>query len=111
MSTDKIGSDQWQRLYGFLQRHEEKCRRFVEAFHRTLRTGTQWRELPDAFGKWTSVFKRYARGEEKSVWADMFKQVAQDPDMAVAMPDSTAVRAYICAAGGTKEGGASEKST
>ena len=32
---------------------------------------------------------------------------AQDPDMAAVMPDSTAVRAHMCAAGGSKKGGAS----
>ena len=52
-----------------------------------------------------SVFKRYARWEENGVWADMFKQFAQDPDMAAVMPDSTAVRAHMCAAGGSKKGG------
>ena len=113
MST-KIANDEWQKLYAFLQSQprayagqEEKCRRFVEAVHWILHTGAQWRELPEHFGKWNSVFKRYARWEENGVWADMFKQFAQDPDMAAVMPDSTAVRAHMCAAGGSKKGGAS----
>ena len=114
MSTYKIDNVQWQKLYAFLQSQprayagqEETCRRFVEAVHWILHTGAQWRELPEHFGKWNSVFKRYARWEENGVWADMFKQFAQDPDMAAVMPDSTAVRAHMCAAGGSKKGGAS----
>ena len=114
MSTHKIADHQWQKLYAFLQGHprvyagqEEKCRRFVEAVHWILRTGAQWRELPADLGKWNTVFKRYAGWEEKGVWADMFEQFAQDPDMAAVMPDSTAVRAQMCAAGGSKKGGAS----
>ena len=114
MSTYKIDNVQWQKLYAFLHSHprayagqEETCRRFVEAVHWILHTGAQWRELPEHFGKWNSVFKRYARWEENGVWADMFKQFAQDPDMAAVMPDSTAVRAHMCAAGGSKKGGAS----
>ena len=117
MSTYRIADHQWQKLYAFLQGHprayagqEEKCRRFVEAVYWILRTGAQWRELPADLGKWNSVFKRYARWEENGVWADMFKQFAQDPDMAAVMPDSTAVRAHMCAAGGSKKGGTSANS-
>ena len=116
-STDRIANDQWQKLYAFLQCHprvyagqEEKRRRFVEAVHWILRTGAQWRELPDDFGKWNGVFKRYARWEENGMWTDMFTQFAQDPDMAAVMPESTAVRAHMCAAGGSKKGGASTNS-
>ena len=113
----RIVNVQWQKLYAFLHSHprayagqEEKCRRFIEAVHWILRTGAQWRELPDDFGKWNRVFKRYARWEKNCVWTDMFTQFARDPDMAAVMPDSTAVRAHMCAAGGSKKGGASANS-
>ena len=64
MSTYKIDNVQWQKLYAFLHSQprayagqEEKCRRLVEAVHWILHTGAQWRELPEHFGKWNSVFK------------------------------------------------------
>ena len=117
MSTNRIADHQWQKLYAFLQGHprayagrEEECRRFVEGVHWILRTGAQWRELPESYGKWNSVFKRFARWDENGVWADMFKQFAQDPEMAAVMPDSTVVRAHMCAAGGSKKGAHSRNS-
>ena len=115
MSTKRIADHQWQKLYAYLQGHprantgqEEKCCRFVEAVHWILRTGAQRRELPVDLDKWNSVFNRYARWEENGIWADMFTHFAQDPDMAAVMPDSTAVRAHICAAGGSKKWEASK---
>ena len=117
MSTYRIANYQWQKLYVFLQGYprayagqEEKCRRFVEAVCWIMRTGAQWRALPDSYGKWNSVFKRFARWEENGVWADMFKHFAQDPDMAAVMPDSTVVRAHMCAAGGSRKGADSQNS-
>ncbi len=117
MSTERISDHQWQKLYAFLQGpphayagQEDRCRRFIEAVRRILRTGAQWRELPDSYGKWNSVFKRFARWEENGVWADMFKHFAQDPDMAAVIPDSTVVRAHMYAAGGSKEEAVSKNS-
>ena len=117
MSTKRIADYQWQKLYAFLQGHprayagqEEKCRCFVEAVHWILRTGAQWRELPDSCGKWNSVFKRFARWDENGVWADMFKQFAQDPDMAAVMPDSTCcTRPYVRSGRVQKGGGQQEQ--
>lgn len=33
-----------------------------------LRTGVAWRDLPDCFGNWHSVYTRFSRGNEKHLW-------------------------------------------
>ena len=107
MTTIPIATEQWQKLYGFLRAHpnvyagkEEECRRFIEGVYWILGAGTQWRELPEQYGKWNSVYKRFARWEERGIWAESYDHFAQDPDMTAVMPDRTAVRAHIDAAGG-----------
>ena len=33
-----------------------------------LRTGVAWRDLPSVYGNWHSIYTRFSRGNEKSLW-------------------------------------------
>ena len=41
------------------------------------RTGSQWRHLPDEYGKWNSVFRRYRRWFETGVFDAMLETLAE----------------------------------
>jgi len=110
MSTIRIANSQWQKIYKFLRAHphvyagqQEASRRFVEGVHWVLRSGAQWRELPERYGNWHSVYKRFARWEEQGIWAAMHKHFVEEPDMESVLLDSTVIRAHMCAAGGSKK--------
>ena len=45
-------------------------RLFVEGVFWVARTGAPWRDLPDEFGKWYTVYTRFWRWAQKDVWAD-----------------------------------------
>jgi len=99
-------------MVAFLRSHprayvgdEEECCRFLEAVHWIMRTGAQWRFLPQEYGNWNSVYKRFARWCEHGVWADMHQHFANDPDMENLILDSSVVRAHPCAAGAPKKDG------
>lgn len=104
---------QWAKICEFLQEHprvyvgkEEDCRRFVEASTWALRTGAQWRFVPESYGKWNSIYSRFARWADRGVWQQMHKHFVDDPDMEWVLPDSTVIRAHACAAGApAKKGG------
>ena len=81
---------------------EAATRRFVEAVLWMARAGCAWRLVPGAVGSWNSVYKRFARWQEKGVWAALMDQLAADADLEWAMLDSTVVRAHACAAGAKK---------
>lgn len=69
-------------------------RLFVEAVLWIARTGAPWRDLPDAFGLWNSVFKRFRRWTLKGVFECVFKALSGDPDFEYAMIDGTIVRVH-----------------
>ena len=65
------------------------------------RTGSQWRHLPDDYGKWNSVFRRYRRWIETGVFDAMLETLAEmaGRERSADMIDSTMVRAHHCAVG------------
>ena len=54
-------------------------------------TGSPWRDLPDKFGTWNAVFKRFDYWSDKGVWTRIFEALSDDPDMEYAMIDGTIV--------------------
>ena len=79
-------------------------RMFVEGVLWIVRTGSPWRDLPEAFGDWNSVFRRFSRWSIKGVWYRMFEAMSDDPDFEYLIIDSTIVRAHQHAAGAKKGG-------
>ncbi len=69
-------------------------RLFVEAVLWIARTGSPWRDLPPAFGKWNTIFKRFRDWVKADVFKRMFDAVSDEPDMEYAMVDATIVRVH-----------------
>ena len=65
------------------------------------RTGSPWRDLPDEFGKWSSVYRQFRRWTLAGLWEGILEALNASglaPD-ALQMIDSTVVRAHHQAAG------------
>ena len=77
-------------------------RLFVEAVLWIVRTGSPWRDLPDTFGDWNSVFRRFSRWSHKGIWWRIFEAISDDPDFEYLIVDSTIIRAHQHASGAKK---------
>ena len=76
-------------------------RRFLEALHYFTVHNITWRALPERFGNWNSVWKRFWRLSRAGVFEAFFDALTVLSDTAhlVQMFDSTIVRAHVAAAG------------
>ena len=77
-------------------------RLFIDAVLYVAKTGIPWRDLPERFGHWDTVYKRFNRWCRKGTWQRVFEAL-QDSDLEWLIVDSTIVRAHPCAAGAPKK--------
>jgi transposase len=87
-----------------LPRRGEKGRNdrlFLEALHYFAVHNVTWRALPERFGNWNSIWKRFWRLSQSGVFEMFFDTLASLSKSAnlVQMFDSTVVRAHVSAAG------------
>jgi transposase len=84
---------------GFEQDRQGISRRFTWI----AKAGAPWRDLPERFGPWGTVWKRFDRWAKEGVWRRVFEEL-RDPDLEWIIIDSTVVRAHQHAAGAEKRG-------
>jgi len=73
---------QWRRIepllpgrFGTVGRPAEDNRRFVNGVLWVIRSGMRWADLPERYGKYKSVHKRFVRWAEAGVWDRLFDAI------------------------------------
>ena len=96
-----LRDDQWERISHLLPgkatdrgvtAHDNRL--FVEAVLWIARTGSPWRDLPDSFGNWHTVYMRYNRLSRRGVWQGIMDELADDADLEELMVDGSIVRVH-----------------
>jgi putative transposase len=103
----ELSDDQWVRIAPMLPgkvtdpgRTAGDNRLFVNGCLWILRSGAHWRDLPERYGKWKTLHKRFTRWAKAGVWDEVFASLIKDRDNQYLMLDSTLVRAHQQAATG-----------
>ena len=76
-------------------------RRVVNGIFYVLRTGSPWRDLPERYGPYTTVYNRFNRWAKAGVWLRVFEALAARSG-SLRLIDSSIIRAHQHAAGGKK---------
>jgi transposase len=110
MERDMLRNDQWERLAPLLPgkpsdpgRTGADNRLFVEAVLFVGRVGCPWRDLPERFGRWGSVYQRFRRWSTRGIWQTLFRELSCDADWEEIYLDGTVVRAHQHASGARKK--------
>jgi len=72
------------------------------------RTGIPWCDLPERYGHWKAVHRRYRRWCESGIFVRVFEIMSRDADNEFVMLDATIVRAYQHSAGAQKNDGGAQ---
>jgi transposase len=75
-------------------------RLFIDAVLYRAKCGLPWRDLPERFGPWKSVFNRFSNWARKGHWAVIFRELQLEVDETGSVVDGSVVRAHQDAAGG-----------
>ncbi len=109
----ELTDEAWERIAPLLPAHPRRGQRWRD--HRTvvngilwrLATGAPWRDLPERYGPWQTVYDRFVRWRRDGTW-DRLLADAQTKSDAVGEVvwevsiDSTSIRAHQHAAGARK---------
>ena len=112
MHRHALTDEQWARLKPLLPRRPQGRkssrgdRLFVDAVLFRAKTGVPWRDLPERFGPWKTIYNRFSNWAAKGHWATIFRELQLEPDEIGSIVDGSVVRAHQDAAGG--KGGSNE---
>lgn len=112
MSRGDLTEAEWRVLKGLLPvereagkrgrgRPPEDNRNIINGILWRLRCGTPWRDVPEKYGNWNSIYRRFRRWSGSGVWESVAITLAETmAESGHYNIDSTSIRAHVSAAGG-----------
>lgn len=67
-----------------------------------VRTGAPWRDLPERYGAWSTVYARFVEWQKSGLFGRILEELGEEADLQDMSLDSTCVRAHQHSAGAKK---------
>lgn len=112
MRRHELTDQQWEKLKPFLppQKPEvgkpnEDHRRIINGILWKLKTGAPWRDIPEQYGPWSTVYSRFFRWRNQGIWDRILSALESrgdaqgEVDWDIHFVDGTIIRAHQHAAG------------
>lgn len=105
MRRYSVSDEMWARIEPLFPRRGNRVdnRLFFDAVYWVARSGAPWRDLPERFGKWNTVFSRFNRLAKAGLWQRIFEASAGGEELDQLLIDSSAVRVHQQGANGSKK--------
>lgn len=102
----EVTDEQWKILSPYLGNTQKKTgrpqadnRKIFNGVLWILRTGAPWRDLPEYYGPWQTVYKRFAQWEKDEKLKKLFESLRDGADMQDICIDGTYIKAHRASAG------------
>lgn len=121
MARTDLNEKQWQALKQHLPAHPNRGhdyrnhRQVINGMLWRLKTGAPWRDVPERYGPWQTLWDRFTRWERDGTWRRILQALqaqadeAGDIDWNGAALDSSHVKAHRSATGARKKPARDEK--
>jgi transposase len=89
----------------FTGRIYKKCdhRKTFEGILYRMRIGCPWRDIPEFFGDWSAIYRRFNLWSKKGILIELFKNLKSEPDLEWIFIDGTIVKAHQHCAGAVSD--------
>lgn len=105
----EVSDEQWKILKPYLGNTSVKMGRppkdnrvLLNGVLWVLHTGAPWRDLPEYYGPWQTVYKRFAQWQENAKLKEVFDALREGADMQDVSIDGTYIKAHRASAGAKK---------
>ena len=106
----ELTDEEWERIKGYFPKREagqlgrprNDDRRMLNGILWIVRSGAAWRDLPERYGAWSTVYSRFAQWQEEGIFEKILKELGEEADFQDMSLDSSSIKAHQASAGAKK---------